>query len=164
MRTINLLVTALTLSCSIASAEESSIPNPMIDYNGFMENAVKVQSLRSQRRISEADFIRMAAEPGTIIFDARSDSKFAMLHVKGAKHVSLPDVTADELTKIIPNKSTRILIYCNNNFVNESRALPGKIPGASLNIYTFNTLYSYGYTNVYELRPLIDVTQSIVSL
>jgi hypothetical protein len=28
---------------------------------------------------------------------------------------------------------------------------------ASLNIYTFNVLHSYGYTNVYELGPLIDI-------
>src|SRR2546425_10236185 len=137
MRTISLLIVALTVSCSPTAAEESSIPNPQIDYQGFLDNAVKVQKLRDQRRISEADFIRMAAEPRTIIFDARSDSKFAMLHVKGAKHLSLPDVTAEELAKIIPNKSTRILIYCNNNFENEPKALPPKITTASLNLYTF---------------------------
>jgi phage shock protein E len=85
---------------------------------------------------------------------------FAMLHVKNARHLSLPDVTADELAKIIPDKSTRILIYCNNNFGNEPVALPGKAASASLNLYTFNTLYSYGYKNVYELGPFIDIKRS----
>jgi hypothetical protein len=167
MRTTFFLTAALTLCCTIATtekgtAEESSIPNRLIDYQGFLDNAVKVQTLRNQRRISETEFLGLAADPKTIIFDARSDSKFAMLHVKGAKHLSLPDVTADELAKIIPNKSARILIYCNNNFENEPKALPPKIITASLNLYTFNTLYSYGYTNVYELGPLIDITKSIL--
>ena len=104
----------------------------------------------------------MAAEPSTIIFDARSDSKYAMLHIKGAKHLSLPDFTASELARVIPDKTTRILIYCNNNFLNEPTALPSKAPTASLNLYTFNTFFSYGYKNVYELGPLIDVRKSIL--
>jgi hypothetical protein len=71
-------------------------------------------------------------------------------------------VTAEELAKVIPDKSTRILIYCNNNFTNEPTALPAKAVTASLNLYTFNTLYSYGCTNVYELGPLIDVKKSTI--
>jgi len=31
---------------------------------------------------------------------------------------------------------------------------------ASLNLYTFNTLSSYGYKNVYEMGPLIDIKKS----
>src|SRR5204863_502570 len=131
MRTIHRFLVVLTVSFSLASAQNANAedkpePNPLIDYQGFLENAAKVQKLRDQRRVSEADFLRLAAEPRTIIFDARSDSKFAMLRVKGAKHLSLPDITAAELAKIIPDKSTRILIYCNNNFENEPRALPPK--------------------------------------
>ncbi len=34
---------------------------------------------------------------------------------------------------------------------------------ASLNLYTFNTLYSYGYKNVYELGPLIDIQKSVLA-
>jgi rhodanese-like protein len=162
MRVTILSVAALLLCRCLATAEEKSIPNPLIDYNGFLDNAVKVRTLRNERRISEADFLRLAAEPGTIVFDARSDSKFAMLHIQGAKHVSLPDITAEELAKIIPAKNTRVLIYCNNNFNNEPQALPPKAVAASLNLYTFNTLYSYGYTNIYELGPLIDINKSIL--
>ena len=159
MRTISVIF-ALATACSLSIAEENAIPNPLIDYQAFLKNAVTVQDLRAKRRISEADFIRLAAEPGTIVFDARSDSKFEMLHVQGAKHLSLPDITDAELAKIIPDKSTRILIYCNNNFENEPKALPPKAVAASLNLYTFNTLYSYGYANVYELGPLLDIAKS----
>ena len=163
MKTLRVFAIVLVASCFSAQAKEAPIPNRMIDYQGFLENASAVGKLRQERRITEAEFVRMAAEPGTIIFDARSDSKFAMLHVKGARHLSLPDVTVTELAKIIPDKSSRILIYCNNNFENEPRALPGKMATASLNLYTFNTLYSYGYKNVYELGPLIDIKKSVLT-
>jgi len=36
-------------------------------------------------------------------------------------------------------------------------SFPSKAPGASLNISTFVNLTTYGYTNVYELGPLVDV-------
>lgn len=61
------------------------------------------------------------------------------------------------------DKSSRIVIYGNNNFENEPRALPGKMAAASLNLYTFNTLYSYWYKNVYELGPLIDIKKSVLT-
>jgi hypothetical protein len=163
MKTIHVVVIFLAVAMLPVEAKQEPIPNRMIDYPGFLENASAVGKLRKERRITEAEFVRMAAEPGTIVFDARSDSKFNLLHVKGARHLSLPDVTAAELAKIIPNKSSRILIYCNNNFENEPRALPGKIATASLNLYTFNTLYSYGYKNVYELGPLIDINKSALT-
>ena len=155
-----LAVALIAATSAFPAADQSSIPNRMIDYPGFLQNAATVGKLREKHRVTEEEFIRMAKEPGTIVFDARSDSKFALFHIRGAKHLSLPDVTADELAKVVPDKSARILIYCNNNFVNEPTALPAKAVTASLNLYTFNTLYSYGYTNVYELGPVIDVKHS----
>lgn len=142
------------------NANEKPIPNRLINYDQFLQDARKVAELRSQRRITEDEFMRMAQDRSTIIFDARSTEKYRKLHIKGAKHLSLPDITAAELARIIPNKNTRILIYCNNNFENEVEAFPTKMPSASLNIYTFNTLYSYGYKNVYELGPLIDINKT----
>ena len=61
------------------------------------------------------------------------------------------------MRKIFPNKQTRILIYCNNNFLGAPRALASKMAPASLNISTYIALATYGYTNVYELGPLLDV-------
>jgi rhodanese-like protein len=146
---------ALILLATTASAED--IPNPLIDYSKFAENVSVVGALREGRRVTETVFMRMARDPSTVILDARSAEKFAMLHVRGAKNLSLPDVTDEELAKIIPDKNTRILIYCNNNFRDEPRAFPSKNLSASLNVYTFNVLFSYGYTNVYELGPLLEI-------
>ncbi len=140
--------------------QQYTSPNRQIDYDGFLQNAVAVSKLREERRVREQDFVEMSREPDTIVFDARGDAKYRLLHVRGAKHLSLPDVTAAELATLIPSKTTRILIYCNNNFENEPEAFPTKARRASLNLYTFNTLYSYGYTNVYELGPVIDIKSS----
>jgi hypothetical protein len=154
------LIVAVILSSAGGYAQTHNIPNRLIDYDGFLTNASKVALLRNERRISEDQFIRMAQEPGTIVFDARSDDKYKGLHIKGARHLSFPEITEAELAKVFPSKGTRILIYCNNNFLNAPNTLASKAPAASLNIHTFNTLYSYGYTNVYELGPLIDIKKT----
>jgi hypothetical protein len=150
------LAPVLLLACTL-TASADQIPNQLIDYASFEQNVARVGKLREQRRITERQFLRMAGEPGTVILDARSSEKFGLLHVRGARNLSLPDMTADELARILPSKDTRVLIYCNNNFLNEPAAFPSKVLSAALNVHTFNVLYAYGYTNVFELGPLIDI-------
>ncbi len=104
--------------------------------------------------------MRMAAEPGTIVLDARSRESYGQLHVKGAINLSFPDIAIASLAQTIPGRNTRILIYCNNNFLHALKPFPAKIAAASLNLSTFIALYSYGYRNVYELGPLIDLKAS----
>ena len=152
-----IMACAISVSALAALGATNNISNPLIDYETFLAHAADVGRLRNERRVTEEKFIEMAAEPGTIIFDARSDDKYSGLHIKGAKHLSFPEITAEELVKVFSTKSTRILIYCNNNFLNAPNTFAAKAATASLNIHTFNTLYSYGYTNVYELGPLIDI-------
>ena len=60
----------------------------------------------------------------------------------------------------MPDKKTRILIYCNNNFREGVPAFPVKAVTAALNLSTFIALYDYGYREVYELAPLLDVATS----
>ena len=155
--------TGMALLCWLAAAgtaQAQEIPNRLIDYPGFAAQVSKVGRARSQHRVTEEEFIRMAREPGTVVLDARSAEKYAQLHVKGARNLSLPDFTAEELAKIVPDKATRVLIYCNNNFINAPGAFPSKTVTASLNIYTFNALHSYGYENVHELGPLLDIRKT----
>ena len=157
IKTASGCVVAVSLA---AWGETNNIPNPLIDYDTFLAHAAYVGRLRNEHRLTEEQFIAMSAEPGTVIFDARSDDKYAGLHIKSAKHLNFSEITAGELARIFPTKSTRILIYCNNNFLNAPNAFPAKAMTASLNIHTFNTLFSYGYTNVFELGPLIDINKA----
>jgi rhodanese-related sulfurtransferase len=150
----------LFLSIVAANAQTNAIPNRLIDYQTFLTKAGEVGRLRAERRVTEEQFISMAAQPDTVVFDARSDDKYQRMHIKGAKHLDFTEITADNLAKVIPSRSTKVLIYCNNNFLNEPAAFATKAPAASLNIHTFNTLVNYGYTNVYELGPLVDVRKT----
>ena len=134
--------------------------NPAIDMDGYLRVSREAAEHRETRRVSEAEFIRMSREPGTVILDARSRERFDELHVKGALNLSFPDIAIDSLAAALPDKNTRILIYCNNNFANAEGPFPVKIARASLNLSTYIALYSYGYRNVYELAPLIDLKAS----
>ena len=100
----------------------------------------------------------MSREPGTVMLDARSKDRYDQLHVKGAIHLSFPDIAIESLRQTIPDKKTRILIYCNNNFLGARESFAPKAASASLNISTYIALATYGYTNVFELAPLLDVT------
>lgn len=154
----------LPLAAIGSGQNASSIPNPLIDYAGHRAAVGRVESLRESRRLSEADFLVKAREVGTVVLDARSGPMFALLHLEGAVNLSFPDFTEAALAKVIPAKDTRVLIYCNNNFIGSPRAMPTKVISTSLNISTYVALTSYGYTNVYELGPLLDVKKTVLPL
>ena len=150
---------------SVAGAQRKpKITNPNIDMQGYLKAASEAAEYRESRRLTEDEFIRMSTEPGTIVLDARSKEKYDELHIKGAINLSFPDITVDSLNQLLPDKNARILIYCNNNFVGAEKAFPTKAPVASLNLSTYIALYSYGYRNVYELGPLLDVKTSKLEL
>jgi hypothetical protein len=159
MKTIIAMI-ALAGFGTIALPAQTTLNNTNIDMAGFLAVAQKAATHREQRRLTEAEFIRLSKEPDTIVLDARSREMFDLLHIKGAINLSFPDITVDSLARTIPDKSRRILIYCNNNFMNEPRAFASKLPAASLNLSTYTSLYTYGYTNVYELGPYVDIKQS----
>jgi hypothetical protein len=140
--------------------DRGPVPNPAIDMDGFLKISAKAAKHRESRRLTEDDFIRMSLEPGTIVLDARSKQKYDELHIKGAINLSFPDITVDSLKRLLPDRNARILIYCNNNFQNAEQPFPTKIAVASLNISTYISLYSYGYRNIYELGPLLDINKT----
>ena len=144
----------------VRPSNSSGINNPAIDMTGYLRISTEAAQYREGRRLAEDKFIQMSRVPGTIILDARSKQKYDELHIKRAINLSFPDITIASLKQIIPDKSTRILIYCNNNFQNAEGPFPSKLPSASLNLSTYIALYTYGYRNIYELGPLIDIKAS----
>jgi len=137
-----------------------AIVNPAIDMDGFLRIANEAAEHRKTRRLTEEEFILMSQEPDTIILDARSKQMYELLHVKGAINLSFPDIAIESLKNTIPDKNTRILIYCNNNFRGALTVFASKAPSVSLNLATYTTLYNYGYRNIYELGPLIDIYEA----
>ena len=151
-------VIAGTAAASVGDRPETA--NPAIDMEAFLRVSQEAAKHRESRRLSEAEFIAMSREPGTVVLDARSQQKYDELHIRGAINLSFPDITIDSLKTLLPDPNTRILIYCNNNFRNAERPFPSKRADASLNLSTYVALYTYGYRNVYELGPLLDPATS----
>jgi hypothetical protein len=164
MRKPTMLLALLGIGAGGGAGADSTIPNQRIDMPAYLKVAQEAAAHRETHRVSEAEFIRMSREPGTIVLDARSKEKYDLLHVRGAINLSFPDIAIESLARVLPDKNARILIYCNNNFVNEERAFPSKMPAASLNVSTYISLYTYGYRNVYELGPLLDAGKTKIPL
>jgi hypothetical protein len=71
--------------------------------------------------------------------------------------VPLPEFSVDRLAEVIGDQDRPILIYCNNNFVNNRPPVISKAGPVALNIPTFIHLVAYGYRNIRELDGLIDL-------
>jgi len=153
-------VAVLSLSVTLMAQEKAALVNPAIDMEGYLRISAEAAKYRESRRLTEDEFIKIAREKGTVILDARSREKYNELHIKGAVNLSFPDITVESLKTLLPDKNTRILIYCNNNFQNAEKPFPAKMAAASLNLSTYISLYTYGYRNVYELGPLLDIDKS----
>jgi hypothetical protein len=166
MKTKTAFALVMLLSFVLAANAQRSvdIPNPAIDMKAYLKVAGEAADHREKRRLTEEEFIKVSKESGVVVLDARSKQKFDELHIKGAVNLSFPDITVESLATLFPDKNAKILIYCNNNFVNAEDAFPRKMAPASLNLSTYISLYTYGYRNVYELGPLLDAKTTKLDL
>lgn len=153
---MRILPLTLALLATPLAAQDSG--SPLIDYAGFRNLTAEVQPVRSERLIPLSEFKARAGQPNVLILDARSAQAFAEGHIAGAVNLPLPDFTAESLGQVIgANPDREILIYCNNNFINNRRPVMTKALPLALNIQTFINLYGYGYKNVWELGEAVDM-------
>jgi hypothetical protein len=144
------------------------------DYEEFKILVDTVDAHRKARLISLDVFLSMSKEPNVVILDTRSEFRYLRKHLKGAVHLSFTDFTQENLRKMFPDSTTKILIYCNNNFEGdqidfaskvampekevETQILSNRKPiMLALNIPTYINLYGYGYRNIFELDELVHV-------
>ena len=160
MKTRSFFVLAFLIGIAASAATAQPAANPAIDMDGYLKIAREAAAYRETHRLTEEDFIKMSREKGVVVLDARSREKYDELHIRGAINLSFPDITVESLARLLPDKNTKILIYCNNNFRGAEQPFPTKMPAASLNISTYISLYTYGYRNVYELGPLLEIGKS----
>ncbi|MBR9808552.1 MAG: rhodanese-like domain-containing protein [Alphaproteobacteria bacterium] len=147
----NAILGILTLATFIGCGLLAQAQEDQVDYDGFAALTDKVSAYRATRLIDLETFNQMKAEDGTLILDTRSQAAYLMGHIDGAVHLNFSDFTDAKLAETIPSKATRILIYCNNNFVDDVAPVPVKRMELALNVPTFINLYGYGYQNIYEL-------------
>jgi len=156
-----LTATAAALSSQILWAQDP-IPNRLIDYDGFQKIVETSKTERESRRLMEEAFLSAMKEKDVVVLDARSANMYKLRHIKGAVNLPFTDFTATTLAGVLSAKDAKILIYCNNNFLGSPRAFASKTATASLNFSTYTSLKSYGYGNIYELGPLLDVNKTSI--
>ena len=178
-----------TIICSlslVAMATSVYFKKALVDFDAYEKLMINVKKHRATRLVDVNDFLKMSKQKRTVILDTRSDAMYKSKHVKGAIHLDFTDFTAQNLYNLIPDNTTRILIYCNNNFDAEpiyfetkSSVIPRKLIfkegkfilensknvkeyetplTLALNIPTYINLYGYGYKNVYELNELVNTS------
>lgn len=150
-----LLLTLFISAASVFAADP--IPNRLIDYQEFQRIVVASAAERESHRLTEPQFIQAMTDKSAVLLDARSASKYELRHIRGAVNLPFTEFTAESLAKTIPSKGTKILIYCNNNFEGSPVSFASKAAPASLNISSYISLRAYGYTNIFELGPLLNV-------
>ena len=151
---------------SVAPAPSDNSGSYLVDFNSYEKLVKKVKKHREARMVTLDAFVEMSKQPGVIILDTRSDSMYNAKHIKGAIHLNFSDFTETNLARLIPDKNTKILIYCNNNFSDDQVNFATKAVAPSvatsrpltlaLNIPTYINLYGYGYRNVYELSQTVS--------
>ena len=152
----------MVLMSGVSLAEEKVEPavvaaSSQVDYAGFQQMTEEVKSHREKRLVKIEQFNKMAKQPNTIILDTRSLGNFTGRHIKGAIHLNFSEFSDKKLSDLIPDKNTRVLIYCNNNFKDDPLTMVMKSRPLALNIPTYINLYGYGYKNVYELSDYLSV-------
>lgn len=182
-----LLLVFLLLPNSTYAEGAKNYPIAKVNFNDFKTLVSLVEHHRRERLIDLDTFLKMSKEPGVVILDSRSAFRYNRIHLKDAKHLNFADFTQSSLAELIPDRNTKILIYCNNNFEGNEQDFPSKIgpifsslpnradpkPGSealtrqlynqskpmmmALNVPTYINLYGYGYHNVYELHELVDI-------
>ena len=168
MKAIFYLPLSLSLLISIAGVSLASDPLPKlpktsrVDFNRFSQLSLEASQVRVNRMVTWEEFQKIAKKPGTILLDTRSREAFEQVHLKGSVHLNFSDFTEEKLAKVIPEKTTTILIYCNNNFAGSPVSMMLKMAPASLNVHTQASLRAYGYENIFELGPYLDVNKTIL--
>ena len=84
----------LAVLCLVLPVQAAEVPdNPAIDPDKHFRLVAEAAEHRTSRRLTEQQFIERSAQPGTVVLDARSKEKYEELHVRGAMHLSFPDIT-----------------------------------------------------------------------
>lgn len=126
---------------TVGTAEPEFVP-ALVDFDYFLEVAQQAKAHRADRLVDFNTFLAMADQPNTIILDTRSKEHFDAMHIKGAIHLNYSGFNIYDLARLIPNKNTRILIYCNNNIDTDTEEGFANLPDENLKLNIQRNLVS----------------------
>lgn len=116
MKATSLCVLGILLAAQAVAVEPKRHPPAKVSFTDFQSLVAEVEPHRRERLVDLDTFLAMSRRPDVVILDTRSVYRYDRIHVRGAKHLSFPDFTQENLRTVIPSEDTTVLIYCNNNF------------------------------------------------
>lgn len=167
-----LAAAAVFVACVLgANSSLSAMTERLGDVDGFdafVEAAEAAADRRTHALTPLDDFKSLIGQENTVLLDTRSRDAFERLHIDGAVNVEFADVSAETLLGVGIDSSTRVLIYCNNNFVSDGEpaaiSLQSKSTRTALNVPTTVTLRQAGVDKVVELAEAVAFTDSRLPL
>jgi rhodanese-related sulfurtransferase len=114
------------LSATVARADESGcLP--------VVQQAALYEANQPTPDISTAEFAAIVANRSEPVLDVRSAQEYAIAHVPGS--INLYEKEVDRITQTFPDRTTRLVLYCNGPFCGKSKRVS-------------EALVPLGYTNV----------------
>jgi hypothetical protein len=115
MKYFSLLFSLAFLSPTFSQDSNS----PLVSFDDYENLMTKVKEHRKTRLVDLNTFNSMKAKKEVYILDTRSREMYDRKHIKGAIHLNFSDFTQANLDALFPNRNATILIYCNNNFIDD---------------------------------------------
>lgn len=108
----------LALAFSLPTFAQDS-NSPLVSFEDYENLMASVKEHRKTRLVDLNQFNEMSTKKEVFILDTRSKEMYDRKHVKGAIHLNFADFTQDHLDALFQNRDVTILIYCNNNFIDD---------------------------------------------
>ena len=122
------------------------------DYARHHRDALALAEIHKERLITPQQLLDMMQDPNTVLIDVRDIERYAKSHIKGAKNYS-PFIFSDkEFQELVPDKETKIILYCDNGLSYIAGPPKKNMRAISLTSLAFPYLYTLGYHNLYELQ------------
>lgn len=109
------------------------------------EFLAKAAAAKAKVKQVAPDQVDSDAEGGSTVIDVREPEEYEVSQVSGAINISLSTIT-EEIQKVIPDKSTPIICYCN---------------GGNRGSLAAVELQELGYTNVSSIEGGLKAYQSL---
>lgn len=134
-----ILILALLFQVSAVSAQEIRPLTP----EQYKSSVERVDFKAHTMSIEE--FKKLVDDKNVRIFDLRTEDQYEQGHIKNARHLGA-DMDEKRLKELIPDKNTKVIVYCNNTIF-PSRQV-------SLNYACLPQLLQLGYKNSYILEEV----------
>ena len=141
MSSTKILVALLGLLC--VSARAQSQPAPIeIKPQDFYQRA----SATPPTEIRAKQLSDWLTKKSVVLIDLRAKESYDAAHIRGAINVPIESLTTENLQKIVPNRGSRIVVYCANNF------MPTRM--IALTTLGYPAIEQLGYRKVHRLEDL----------